>query len=163
MKQLSFLFLVFLSITFGYAQDFTVDYYSVEITVHEEGYFDVVESYDLTFTSPKHGIYRDIQTKYDLLTEAGNQEIRKIKINKVDVPGHKFKTPFQFEQNLTGTYQIKIGDKDKSVDGAQHYEIKYRVHNAFLYETDGVKFYWNLKPSDWQTTFRNIDFKIHLP
>lgn len=163
MKQLSFLFLVFLSITFGYAQDFTVDYYSVEITVHEEGYFDVVESYDLTFTSPKHGIYRDIQTKYDLLTEAGNQEIRKIKINKVDVPGHKFKTPFQFEQNLTGTYQIKIGDKDKSVIGAQHYEIKYRVHNAFLYETDGIKFYWNLKPSDWQATFRNMEFKIYLP
>src|SRR5690606_35414651 len=101
--------------------------------------------------------------KYDLLTETGHQEIRKIKISNVEVPRHPFKKPFGFEQKLTGTYQIKIGDADKTIVGLQHYEIKYRVHHAFLYETDGVKFYWNLKPSDWQTTFKNIEFKIHLP
>ncbi|MEO8773910.1 MAG: DUF2207 domain-containing protein [Gelidibacter sp.] len=163
MKQLLLLFLAFLCLNFGYAQDFTVGNYAVDITIHEEGYFDVVEKYDVTFEMPKHGIYRDIQTKYDLLTEEGVQEIRKIKISTVEVPGHKFKTPFGFEQNVTGTYQIKIGDKNQTVNGAQHYEIKYRVENAFLHESDGVKFYWNLKPSDWRSTFRNIDFKIHLP
>ncbi|MGC1630716.1 MAG: DUF2207 domain-containing protein [Gelidibacter sp.] len=163
MKKLSLLLVVLLSFTFGYAQDFTVDHYMVDITINEEGYFDVVEKYDLTFDMPKHGIYRDIQTKYDLLTEEGNKEIRKIKISKVEVPGHKFETPFGFEQNLTGTYQIKIGDADKTVMGAQHYEIKYRVANAFLHESDGDKFYWNLKPRDWWATFSNIEFKIHLP
>lgn len=163
MKKISLLLLFLLSFKFGYAQDFTVDQYSVDITIYEEGYFDVVETYDLTFDMPKHGIYRDIQTKYDLLTEEGNQEIRKIKISKVEVPGHKFETPFGFEQNLTGTYQIKIGDADKTVMGPQHYEIKYRVTNAFLHESDGDKFYWNLKPSDWLATFNNIEFKIHLP
>lgn len=163
MKQFSFFLLAFLSLNFGYAQDFTVNHYTVDVTIHEEGYFDVVEKYDLTFTAPKHGIYRDIQTKYDLLTEAGNQEIRKIKISKVKVPDHKYKTPFGFEQKFTGTYQIKIGDADRTVTGQQQYEIRYRVHNAFLYETDGVKFYWNLKPSDWWATFRNIEFKIRLP
>ena len=163
MKQFSLLYLTFLSLTFGYAQDFKVDKYTVDITIHEEGYFDVVEKYGLTFEIPKHGIYRDIQTKYDLLSEAGSQEIRKIKISNVNVPGHTFKTPFGFEQRLTGTYQIKIGDADRTVMGPQQYEIQYRVHNAFLYETDGVKFYWNLKPSDWRTTFENIEFKIHVP
>lgn len=163
MKKLSLLLLVLLSFKFGYAQDFTVDNYRVDITIHQEGYFDVVENYDLTFDMPKHGIYRDIQTKYDLLTEDENQETRKITISKVEVPGYKFKTPFGFEQNLTGTYQIKIGDPDKTVMGAQHYEIKYRVTNAFLHVSDGDKFYWNLKPSDWRSTFRNIEFKIHLP
>lgn len=163
MKQLIFLSLVLLSVNFGLAQDFTVDYYTVDITIQEEGYFDVIEKYDLTFKSPKHGIYRDIQTTYALLTEAGNQENRKIKISDVAVPGHKFKTPFGFEQKLTGTYQIKIGDADKTVIGPQLYEIRYRVHNAFLYETDGIKFYWNLKPSDWQANFNSIEFKIHFP
>ena len=163
MKQLLFLILAFLSFSFGYAQDFTVDDYSVDITIHKEGYFDVVEKYDLTFEIPKHGIYRDIQTKYDVLTEQGVQEIRKIKISDVQVPNRKFKTPFGFEQNFSGTYQIKIGDEDKTVMGAQHYEIKYRVTHAFLHETDGDKFYWNLKPSDWAATFKNIEFKIHLP
>ena len=163
MKQLSFLLLCLFSLSFGYAQDFTVDNYSVDITIHQEGYFDVVEKYDLTFEIPKHGIYRDIQTKYDLLTEEGVQEIRKIKISDVKVPEQKFDTPFGFEQNVTGTYQIKIGDPDKTVMGPQHYEIKYRVSNAFLHESGGDKFYWNLKPSDWRTTFNNIEFKINLP
>lgn len=163
MKKLSLFILLFLSLHFGYAQDFTVDNYAVDITLHKEGYFDVVETYDLTFEMPKHGIYRDIQTKYDLLTEEGNQEARKIEITDVDVPGRHFEIPNRFEQKLKGAYQIKIGDADKTISGAQHYEIKYRVHNAFLFEADGVKFYWNLKPSDWRATFKNIEFKIHLP
>lgn len=163
MKQLSVLFLAFLSLNFGYGQDFTVNHYKVDITIHAEGYFDVIEKYDLTFEMPKHGIYRDIQTKYDLLTEAGTQDIRKIKISNVAVPGHKFETPSGFDQKLSDTYQIKIGDANKTVMGPQQYEIRYRVHNAFLFESDGIKFYWNLKPSDWQTTFNTIDFKIHLP
>ncbi len=163
MKYNLILLLALLAPFFGVAQDFTVNKYTVDVTIHEEGYFDVVERYDLTFAIPKHGIYRDIQTKYDLLTEEGAKEIRKIKISDVKVPGRTFETPFDFEQKLSGTYQIKIGDADKTITGPQHYEIRYRVTNAFLYETDGVKFYWNLKPRDWWATFQAIDFRIHLP
>ncbi|MEZ4792224.1 MAG: DUF2207 domain-containing protein [Gelidibacter sp.] len=163
MKQLLLLLVTLLNLVFAHAQDFTVNNYSVDITIHEDGYFDVTERYDLTFAIPKHGIYRDIQTKYDLLTSEGTEEVRKIKISKVDVPGRTFETPFDFEQKLSDTYQIKIGDADKTITGPQYYEIRYRVENAFLHETDGVKFYWNLKPSDWYAAFNSVAFKIHLP
>lgn len=163
MKQLYFLFFFLLFLSFGHAQDFTVDRYYVDITIDEAGYFDVVETYDITFTSPKHGIYRDLLTKYDLITEDGSQEVRKIKINQIEVPNHKFKAPSAFEQKLNKTLQIKIGDPNKTVVGPQHYEIKYRVSNAFLHESDGIKFYWNLKASNWQATFNHIEFKVHLP
>ena len=163
MKQFSLFLIAFLSVTLVYSQDFEVNSYSVDITIHEDGYFDVVESYDLTFTSYKHGIYRDIQTSYDLLTSEGTQEVRKIKITDVEVPGCTFERPNAFEQKLNNTFQIKIGDADKTIIGPQHYEIRYRVENAFLYEADGIKFYWNLKPSNWYATFNSIDFKIHLP
>lgn len=163
MKQLSFLVSVLIAFNFGYAQDFTVDHYTVDITINESGYFDVVETYDLTFTAPKHGIYRDIQTKYDLMTEAGNQEERKIKIEKIKVPNHKFKVPSAFKQKFSTMTQIKIGDPKKTVSGVQRYEISYRVSNAFLYESDGIKFYWNLKPANWEAIFKDITFKVHLP
>ncbi|MGJ8591295.1 MAG: DUF2207 domain-containing protein [Aquaticitalea sp.] len=163
MKQLFLVVTAFLSWTVCHSQDFQVDAYAVAITIHEEGYFDVVESYDLTFTSYKHGIYRDIQTDYDLLTSDGIQENRKIHISNVEVPGWTFEIPNAFEQKLNGTYQIKIGDADKTIIGPQQYEIRYRVANAFLHEDDAVKFYWNLKPSDWYATFNSIEFKIHLP
>ncbi len=163
MKYFYIVLFALLSPFFGLAQDFNVDAYRVDITLHEEGYFDVVEKYDLTFAIPKHGIYRDIQTKYDLWTEDGNKEIRRIKISNVEVPGRTFDKPFDFTQKLNDTYQLKIGDADKTISGAQQYEIRYRVSNAFLYEKDGVKFYWNLKPADWRATFQNIEFSIHLP
>lgn len=145
------------------AQDFIVNNCLVEIYINKKGYFDVVENYDLTFTAHKHGIYRTIQTNYDLLTEDGTEEKRKIKIRKIDVPNHKYEADPDFIQKLSDNLQIKIGDKDKTIIGPQHYQIKYRVYNAFLFEDSQIQFYWNIKPDGWYTVFEKIDFKIHLP
>ncbi len=45
--------------------DFTVTNYKVDIHIQKEGYFDVVENYDINFNVSKHGIYRKIQTGYE--------------------------------------------------------------------------------------------------
>ncbi|WP_339755589.1 DUF2207 domain-containing protein [Algoriphagus aquimarinus] len=163
MKKFAFLFLLFFTQLDTYAQDFTVTSYSVDITIHEEGYFDVIEKYDIFFKDPKHGIYRDIRTSYDLLTEEGTQDTRKIKLSKIDVPGYKFDAPAAFAQKMSDNLQIKIGDADIYLEGPQQYEIKYRVENAFLHEKEAIQFYWNIKPSDWYAPFNTIEFKVHLP
>ncbi|WP_092895300.1 DUF2207 domain-containing protein [Algoriphagus aquimarinus] len=163
MKKFAFLFLLFFTQLDTYAQDFTVTSYSVDITIHEDGYFDVIEKYDIFFKDPKHGIYRDIRTSYDLLTEEGTQETRKIKLSNIDVPGYKFDAPAAFAQKMSDNLQIKIGDADIYLEGPQQYEIKYRVENAFLHEKEAIQFYWNIKPSDWYAPFNTIEFKVHLP
>jgi hypothetical protein len=145
------------------AQDFIVNNSQIDIFINEEGFFDVVEKYDLTFTEYKHGFFRNIQTNYDLLTEAGTQEKRRIKIRKIKVPNHKFDVDPDFIQDVSNNLQIKIGDKDITVIGPQYYEIKYRVYNAFLFEDSQIRFYWNAKASDWDTVFEKIDFAVHLP
>ncbi len=145
------------------AQDFIVNKCIVDIYISENGYFDVVENYDITFTAHKHGIYRVIKTNYDLLTQDGTQEKRKIKIRKIDVPNHNFEADFDFIQKISDNLQIKIGDKNKTIIGPQHYEIKYRVYNAFLFEESQIRFYWNIKSDVWYTVFERIDFNIHLP
>ncbi len=145
------------------AQDFVVNSCKVDIYLYEEGYFDVVENYDITFSAYKHGIYRNIVTNYNLLTEEGTQGIRKIRVSKIKVPGHKFDADPDFVQKLSDNLQIKIGDKDVTVIGKQHYEINYRVHNAFLFEEEAIRFYWNVKAADWNTVFEKIVFTIHLP
>lgn len=163
MKKIAFLFLIFFAQLNVYAQDFTVTSYSVDITLHEEGYFDVIEKYNIYFTDPKHGIFRDIQTSYDFLTEEGNQETRKIKLSEIEVQGYKFDAPSAFGQKMTDNLQIKIGDADITLQGPQEYEIRYRVENAFLHEKEVIQFYWNIKPSDWYAPFNKIDFKVQLP
>ncbi|SHI34222.1 Predicted membrane protein [Arenibacter nanhaiticus] len=154
---------IFPSQVFESSQEFTVNNYTVEITIHEEGYFDVVENYDVNFEVDKQGIFRRIQTKYDLITEDGITEVRKIKIRNIKVPNYKFDAPFNFVQKLSDDLEIRIGDKDVTLIGPQHYEIRYRVHNAFLFEDAQIRFYWNIKPEGWDANFRQINFKIHTP
>lgn len=163
MKHISLILFILFNVVLGQAQNFSVENYSVDIYVREAGYFDVVENYDVNFTRDQHGIFRTIQTEYDLINAKGEQEQRKIKISNIEVPGHKFDAPFDFVQKMSESISIKIGDKDKTIIGPEHYEIKYRVDNAFLYEEEYIRFYWNIKTDGWLAQFKKISFKIHLP
>ena len=145
------------------SQDFTVDRYSVEIKIRDAGFFDVVETYDITFLYHKHGIYRDILTVYDIETAAGGTEKREIGISDIEVPGQRFEASGGFAQKIEDRARIRIGDPDKTVVGPMHYEIRYRVDHAFLFEDDFTHFYWNLKPPDWIAVFRDISFRVSLP
>ncbi|SMP21392.1 Predicted membrane protein [Algoriphagus winogradskyi] len=163
MKKIAFLFLLFFAQLEAFSQDFSVTSYSVDITIHEEGYFDVVEKYNLNFEVPKHGIFRDIQLAYDLQTEEGELEKRQLKLSQIEVPGYKFDAPSAFGQKYSDNARIKIGDANVTLEGPQQYEIRYRVENAFLFESEAIQFYWNIKPSDWYAPFNKIDFQVHLP
>lgn len=156
-------FFTLLVVSFVYSQGFTVTNYTVDIQVHEDGYFDVVENYDVDFHISKHGIFRTIQTKYDLFTFDGKETTRKIIISDIDVPGHRFEYPAKFQRRMSSDLRIKIGDPNRTIMGPQHYEIRYRVENAFLHEDSRVRFYWNIKPDGWAANFDAINFTVHLP
>lgn len=163
MKSIFSLLLLFLTTITSFSQGFLVNNCKVDIYISEKGYFDVVENYDINFTEYKHGIYRTILTSYDLKNSEGKREKRKIWISHIEVPGHHFESPFDFVQKLSDRVDIKIGDKDKTIIGPQHYEIKYRVGNAFLFEGPVIRFYWNIKPDDWYADFEKIEFSVHAP
>ena len=163
MKKLILSFLALIALSASYAQGFVVKNYEVDIYINADGYFDVVENYDISFDIHKHGIYRDIRTRYDLVTFDNSEETREIKISNIEVPDHKFEATNGFMRKVGGTLQIKIGDPDRTIIGPQHYEIKYRVKRAFLHEPDADQFYWNLKPTNWLAQFQDMKFRIHLP
>lgn len=152
----SILFL-FLSI-FCFSQGFVVNKFTADITVDRDGWFDVIEKYDVNFTQYKHGLLRNIITKYKL--DDGD---RKIYISDIKVPNYKFSVTPNFIEKLDGKLEIKIGDKNKTVYGSQHYEISYRVKNAILFDKDYAMLYWNLKPDGWQADFEQIEFNIYVP
>lgn len=158
--------LFFLTLALGtncFSQNFTVKNYHVEIYIKEAGYFDVVEHYDIEFNVYKHGIYRNIETRYDVLTAHEEMEDRRIVISNVEVPGHQFEASGKFSQKVENMASIKIGNPDKTIIGPVHYEVRYRVANAFLFQQEQTQFYWNLKPPDWYEPFSNITFQIKLP
>jgi len=162
-KKIIFILFIFFGSSDLFSQGFTVRNYSVDITLSENGYFDVIEKYDLFFEVPKHGIFRDIRTKYDFQSIDGTKEKREIQLTNIEVPNYKFEKSSKFEQRISGNAQIKIGDPAITIEGAQKYEIRYRVYNAFIHEEDQIQFYWNIKPLNWEPGFQNIDFSIRIP
>lgn len=145
------------------AQPYTIRNYDVDIYLDKTGYFDVVEKYDVDFNVDRHGIIREIITKYRFEDADGEIVDRTIGISKVKVPRHKMKQNSALEQRTKGVRTIRIGHPKKRVFGMQHYEIRYRVKNAFIFEDEHVEFYWNLKPPGWDAPFDRVNFTIHAP
>lgn len=163
MKKFLLLFFGLLFFQLSHSQGFTVKKAEVDVFINAKGYFDVVEKYDIFFSEQKRGIFRNILTEYNLTNASGEHEKRKIKISKIKVPGHKFSADPSFVQKLSKELEIKIGDKNKFISGDQHYEIRYRVQNAFLFEENETQFYWNIKTGGWVAPFEEINFTIHPP
>lgn len=153
----------FINTSLVFSQGFIVDDYRVDIYLYKAGYFDVVEKYEITFTERKHGIFRNILTKYDLNEGQGKLVGRSIVIDDIEVPHHPFTSSSLLAAKYNGRMEIKIGDEDKFVEGKQEYTIQYRVRNAFLFTDSASQFYWNIKSSDWPAFFNHISFSIHLP
>jgi len=163
MKPIYFLLLFLLASVSAFAQGFIVNDFMADIYLSKEGYFDVVEQYDIEFTEAKHGIFRELITKFDFQDESGDVSKREIYLSDVDVPAKTFETSGIFGKQFGDKLTIKIGDKDKLVSGNQHYEIHYRVKNALIFTDSLVQLYWNIKPSEWQTVFSGVNFTIHTP
>lgn len=163
MRKLTFIIILLSAALNSAAQGFNVQSFTADIYLDSAGYFDVVENYDIEFTESKHGIYRDLVTDYTLQTLNGNKEKRKLVIKNIEVPGHPYHINPRFEQRISGQIDIRIGDKNKTVIGLEHYQIKYRVYNGLLFENGLVQLYWNIKPDHWNAIFRQINFRIHCP
>ena len=134
------------------AEYFVIDHFDVQIEVSPDGYFDVTETIEVTFSERRHGIFRMIPYRYKIAGE----EVR-IRIHEIEVEGRKFKKSFS-----GGLLEIKIGDKDKWVDKEQRYRIKYRVERAFLYEEEYNEFYWNLTGTEWPVPIKSVSYRINF-
>jgi uncharacterized membrane protein len=71
---------------------------------------------------------------------------------------------WKYDVSTEGSYyKIKIGDKNKYVDGRQEYVIHYTVLNAINFFKDKSELYWNLIGDRWPTSIEKVNFTITLP
>ena len=134
-------------------ETFTVDGYHVDVSVDDEGRSTFNEFLDLDFTSPSHGMIRDIQYRfkpYPLRTVTA--EISNIKTN-VDAL-----------LSYNGDYiSLRLGNPDEYVFGPVYYHIMY----DYLLEDDGNRdydeWYVNLLSPAWNTDVRSFSFSVTFP
>ena len=168
MKKIIVFFLLALFFQNIKAQEaFTIRHYSVDVKINKDASIDFIETINVHFSEPRHGIIRSIQYQYPSQSlPAGIEKAERqmeadgyqhIIIENIKVPGHKFTT------KKSGDYEnIKIGSSDKIVDGDQQYVIKYRVLNAINFFKNHSEFYYNLISNQWATTIDSADFQVQL-
>ncbi len=135
------------------AEYFTIEAYDLQVRIDAGGWFEVEETIDVFFTSPRHGIFRYIPYRYLV-----DDKVHKIGIKNIDVPGHRWERSW-----VNGNVRIRIGDPDAYVEGQQRYVIRYRVRNALLFPEGHTEFYWNLIGNGWEVAIDTITYRIDLP
>lgn len=126
------------------APTYNTDRFNVDVEINKDNSFNFKEMIDVDFTSPSHGIYRNIpiSSKYD--------------IKNIVVRNHYF-TILNKENNKV----IRIGDPDKLVEGKESYIIKYKIAGYSQGKKDYL--YLDILPTGWSTSIGSVTANIKLP
>ena len=143
------------------AEFYNTNEYNVTMDVSDDNSFLMKEEIKVSYTEPRHGIYRYIPlsgTAYSQVDGKVVEQKYKMKVDSVSVEGYEYQV---YEEN--GNVVIQIGSPDSLVEGNQSYVITYNVR---LYD-DGIagydSFYYNAVPNDWGTSIAASTITINMP
>lgn len=132
--------------------------FSADILVRQDGTVGITERIGYYFPTLRHGIYRDIPTRYE--TDGKTFDIPIKVISVTDGNGRPWK--YQVIRNDVGI-RIKIGDPDKEISGPQTYAIEYEAVGALRYFADHDELYWNVTGNAWEVPIRRVTAVVRLP
>ena len=161
-KIIVFLFLTILLIpSISLAQnEEQIQSFETEIKVNSDSTINVKEKIHYFFASPKHGIQRHIPQRY--LDKEKNKYFS-TQIENIQVTDNNNR-PWSYSQSQDQNYLVlKIGDADKTIDGAQTYIISYQVTGVLNYFSDHDELYWNVTGNDWEVPIGKVTAKVTLP
>ncbi len=150
------------SVALASAISYTTDSYDVEITVSEDSSMHIVETIDVNFESPTHGIFRTIYKSREVYfeDEDGFQisemvyQLKNFKCEGVEI---------KVDNSDSDYVELRMGSADIEITGPMTYKISYDV---IMYVDDlenADHFYWNLAPSYWQNEIQQFTFKVNMP
>ena len=137
--------------------DYKIENYNVNISVNEDSSMDITEKIDTYFYEPKHGIYRKIPLKNQLIYADGEVSKNHAKIINLSVND-------KYTLSLDKTYEtIVIGNSKEKITGEKEYVIKYK-YTLSKSKTDNYdEFYFNIIGTEWDTFINNVTFNITMP
>ena len=129
---------------------YVITNYDVYIVVNLDNSYDVTEIIDVEFTAQRHGIFRTIPI--------GSSSGFPAQIRNLEVQGG----PIQVERSST-QWNIRIGDPNRFADTHMRYIIKYNYLVGDDANPNYDEFYFNIIGTEWDTTIRNVTFRIEMP
>lgn len=136
-----------------------IDLFDSYLLINHDGSVNVTEeiSYDFGIEE-RHGIYRDIPTRYE--TEDGTY------ILDIEILGvtDSMSVPYTYEVSSSKSYiRIKIGDADAYVSGKKTYNIRYLIKKIIKPFDDHDELYWNVAGNGWEIPIDKIKTTVVLP
>jgi uncharacterized membrane protein len=143
--------------------DWYVQNFASEILVNKDSMLDITEKItaDCGQAIGKHGIFRILpeDVKIGGKTIATPVEL----INITDFSGQPLKYA-ETRNRSDDTVTWKIGDPDRTVQGVNHYLIRYRVKNAIRFNDPKFdELYWNLSGNFWDLEIDQFKGTIIFP
>ena len=145
----------------GAYEYYDTNQYDVDVTVHENNSFTVVETIKVHFNSARHGIYRYIPYKGTVTREINGKTVNqkyRAQISNIQVDGYTFETDTE-NSNVV----IQIGDENRLVDGDQTYTIRYTMSLPDDKNDEFDDIYLNLLPTGWGTSIPKSTMTIRMP
>lgn len=136
---------------------YTIESYDIDMHVNENNTFDITEKITAYFDEPRHGIYRKIPLKNNIIRADGTKSNNRAKITNIHV-SENYTT-----YNEDGYKIIKIGDANETLIENHTYTIKYTYDIGKDPLKDADELYFNLIGGEWDTSIDDINFKITMP
>lgn len=156
------LLLLFLSVLFwdqkAEAAGYDIEQYHVDIQVSDQNIYTIQETIKVYFYTSRHGIYRNIPIKNQVIRADGSTAKIFASVRDVSCGSDEFSV-----SRNNGNYRIQIGDEDRTIYGEKVYHISYQydMGNDVLREAD--EFYYNVIGTGWNCSIQNVTFSIQMP
>ncbi|HYK96975.1 MAG TPA: DUF2207 domain-containing protein, partial [Candidatus Acidoferrales bacterium] len=140
----------------------TITSFDSVIDIQNDGRIVVNETIAVDFDGlSKHGIFRDVPVRYEWPADPRKMRVYELQVLSVtDAQGRAW----HYETGTNGAnVEIKIGDADRTVSGAQTYRIAYVVRGALNGFSDHDELFWNVNGADWPVATANTTATIRAP
>lgn len=136
--------------------------YDIKMNVLENNTLQITEKIDVHFNEERHGIYRTIPTKMNVMRTDGTSGKINALVKHVNVYNESSDNSYTIETG-GGKYTIKIGDADIYLIGNESYTISYDYVMGEDINSGFDELYFNLIGSEWETNIEKVTFEINMP
>ncbi|MDO5517424.1 MAG: DUF2207 domain-containing protein, partial [Clostridium sp.] len=137
------------------------NYYKSDVVVNNDNTYSINEKIDVSFLSPKHGIYRYIPYLGQISRADSEGYFEKIPYY-ADVDVINSSEEIHSIDNTNGNKCITIGDEDVTLTGDKEYSLKYKITPKA--QGGYTTIYYNIFPTYWQNLIpAGSEFSIQFP
>ena len=139
------------------SSDYVIDKYDINAVVNDDNSFVITETITAYFNAPRHGIYRKIPLRNEIVRLDGSKSHNRAIISGIEV-SEGYTTSYSGNE-----MEIKIGSENTTITGEHTYVIKYIYDLGKDHVKKFDELYFNLIGPNWDTYIGNVTFTIKMP